>query len=348
MLNTPNARKKSQACSVGSDGLPVCPISMKHLGELNEKEVFTVCNDPTMYQVEALFHWLETQAKENKPLTYPHNKSVVSKADQERLLRLYKEWTGNQNASFFTRPLPVRSNSNVESNTNVESNSNVESDSNGTIPRNSHRSDIRRFDGLFENEEAQSFTDPRLLDKTYRGQPLVRFIQQECLEFVRIFTQNDRTVRRQYMQERNLDMRGLERQVQQEIETDVIEEPVLRSLTCCIYNWYGSRRNEYDEVSVMFYVKLRNRWLFVSLQHGHTFADLHDHEQDAASQVDDVFGNAILWRFFKKDRVTLAELEQMEGGGSRVKYQGRSYKVRVGKRGGRYILVQGEKKYLRN
>lgn len=83
--------KSSKACGP-DDEMGTCPLTLKTIGDFKGdiKQIFTVCNDPTFYDVDALYTYITRLTNERKPLIYPHNKTAISESDLDRLKRMYK------------------------------------------------------------------------------------------------------------------------------------------------------------------------------------------------------------------------------------------------------------------
>lgn len=302
MPSNANNARNAQACGKNTNtGLQVCPITMKNVESMDKTHVFAVGNnDPTVYDVEALYTWIKTLESQGKPFTYPHNRQRIPIPDVDRIIRMMRVI---HTRMYTTTTAPSQSNG------RIDLASQIMTETLNPVPND--------------------LNDPRLSRYTYHGQPLVDYIRNTIPAFLQRFAPGRHPVY-------EFDSTTLENVIIGWLKGDAVVGTVKRVwITFAIQGKYVNRSGSWDD-----------GWHSVMIQYndwdaGFPINTFKERRHAVNYFAEDDFFDKLLFKS------PLMELSQLGGKSStHVTYKGRKYKVRTGARGGKYIVVQGEKKYI--
>lgn len=327
----------SVRCETNANGIPVCPISLKNIGQMREEEVFKVCPDPTIYDVYSLNEWFCTLKDSNAPLTYPHSRKVISEEDLKRLVTKYNKLT------------------------------NIKYPRTTNVPENTPDTDVRFAFNAFKLLPATSFDDARLKRFTYTEETpnettrLDKCISNYCNMFIDIF-QTHPDQRAAVIKKYNIEVEYLNpMEEDKKLNDEIIYDIQLTKKNLVFENVYVDMTTDqipYLHIRFVTVVNFRNKkqWLSVNVFNYLIQFKFHLDKKTAIRRnkeypVDDN-GDNITLPFSLLHLKKYKPSPQTSGGRKQkqktrtIIYNGKSYTVYCGSRNGTYIIVNQKKIYI--
>lgn len=294
-----------------NDGLPTI-IEKSRQGFL-KNDIFRVCVDPTVYNVDELYKYIQFLRNNGKTLVYPHTKMAIPEDDIKRIENMYRY---SNTLDLFDDALKfesIKDFNDLQYVTIVNENKEVEVLSEFIIK---HATEFYKV--IQEQKNISQYWGDSELD----------------LDLSKLVFEKKNKIAASYLaistaKEVGKTEGGKMDWYEAEIffVIDIVYDKTVRYAAC---KFLYSRGYGYDKAPI------------IGAQEMVIHKDFYRCRDSIVEENDDV----AVWYTYKNINFKFDPPMQEQEGGGRYKYKNRNYVIRKGARGGKYIMVKGKKVYV--